>query len=170
MFLGLPCQQIELITVSRRIKDNVKEMERIDQALEGNTAYGQEIDLNVQKLAQILRTTEQRLNRMVSRTVVQEFQDELGVGQEFHPPGVSKLLTSKKESLASTVRMVGCRHEAIDCFMTRLLYSSSMLIVSKQLKSLLVAPFLFFSQTRFAKTPTIEEAWKKSSGLRWISW
>lgn len=91
--------------MSCRIKNNVQEMERIDQALKGNTVCGQDTDLNVQKLAQILRATEQRLDRIVSKAVVHELHDELGAGQEFRSPGVSELLTSTNDSLPETVRI-----------------------------------------------------------------
>lgn len=97
--------------MSRRIKYHVEEMARIDQALRGNTACGQDTDLNVQKLAQILRATERRLNRIVSKAVMQELHDELGAGQELRPPRVSELLNSTEDSLPEMVRMGKTRHD-----------------------------------------------------------
>lgn len=91
------------MSMSRDMEDNTRQMKRIDEVLDGDIANGQEIELKVQKFEQIERGTEERLNSMVSKTVVQELRDVLDTAQELDSPGVSMQSKSQKESLADTV-------------------------------------------------------------------
>lgn len=98
-------EQMELVDVQCRIERNVQQTKRLNENLEGGLESGQEIELKMQKLGQIVYVTEERLKRMVAKSVVQELQDILDDEQETHRPDASGAAKSNDASLAETVRI-----------------------------------------------------------------
>lgn len=98
-------EQVELVDVQRGIEINVQQTKSLDENLEGGLERGQEIELKMQKLGQIVYMTEERLKRMVAKSVAQELQDILDDEQETHRPDASGATKSNDASLADTVRI-----------------------------------------------------------------
>lgn len=88
-------------------EERVFQMKRIDGTLEDGVKNGQEIELKAQELDQIVRITEERLNHMVSKTLVQELQDILDAKQELEAPDEPAQGNWRTESLAEKVSIAG---------------------------------------------------------------
>ena len=102
--------------VQRGIERNMQQTKSLDENLEGGLASGQEIELKMQKLGQIVYVTEERLKRMVVKSVVQELQDILDDEQEIHRPDASEAAKSNDASLAETVSISSYPHGDVPCF------------------------------------------------------
>lgn len=97
---------MELKDVQRKIERNMEQIKSLDENLEGGLVRGQEVELKMKKLRQIAHVTEERFNRMVAKSVVQELEDILNDEQEIHRPDASmpaKSSGSCSTSLAETV-------------------------------------------------------------------
>lgn len=96
-------EQTELMDVQRGIERNMQQTKSLDENLEEGLGSAQEIELKMQKLGQIVYVTEERLKRMLAKSVVQELQDILDDEQETHRPDASGAAKSNDASLAETV-------------------------------------------------------------------
>lgn len=83
------CAQVELKCLARNIDGNIQQTKLIDETLVRDIAEGQKVEMITQKLGQIAHVSQERLDRMVSRTVVQELRDELDTQQQSEDASVS---------------------------------------------------------------------------------
>ncbi|CAN0546456.1 unnamed protein product, partial [Ectocarpus sp. 12 AP-2014] len=93
--------QVELKRLARNIDGNIQQTKLIDETLARDIAGGQEVEMITQKLGQIVHVSQERLNRMASRTVVQELRDVLETQQESDDASVSA--KTEEKNLAEVV-------------------------------------------------------------------
>lgn len=97
------CAQVELKRLARNIGGNIQQTELIDETLARDIAEGQKVEMSTQKLGQIVHVSQERFNRMVSRTVVQELRDVLDTQQESDDASVSP--KTEEKTLAEVVSL-----------------------------------------------------------------
>lgn len=104
LWLCVPADvQEELDTTRLSIQDNEQHIKRIDETLAVDVMASQEIDLKSRRLTQIVQTTEEKLNRMMSKTIAQELQAYLGAEEETKPLDATTMLEREKGSVADKV-------------------------------------------------------------------
>lgn len=94
---------MELKCLVRNIDGNIQQTKLIDETLARDIAEGQKIEMITQKLGQIAHVSQERLNRMVSRTVVQELRDVLDTQQESEDASVPA--KTEEKTLAEVVSL-----------------------------------------------------------------
>ncbi|CAM9506461.1 unnamed protein product [Ectocarpus fasciculatus] len=94
--------QVELKCLARNIDGNIQQTKLIDETLVRDIAEGQKVEMITQKLGQIAHVSQERLDRMVSRTVVQELRDELDTQEQSEDASVSA--KTEEKTLAEMIR------------------------------------------------------------------
>lgn len=95
--------QEELDTTRISSQDNEQHMKRMDETLAVDVGVGQEIDLKSQILMQVVQTTEDKLNRVMSKTIAQELQASLNAEEEGKPFDATTMLKWEEGNVADKV-------------------------------------------------------------------
>lgn len=96
-------KQVELTSLRRGIGKNVQQTKLINETLARDSKEGQDIEMIGQKLGQIAHVSEERSDRMASKTVAQELRDILNAEQELKSADSSVSAKLHQNSVAEIV-------------------------------------------------------------------
>lgn len=96
-------EQVELTSLRHGIEQNAQQTKLINETLSRDTKEGQDIEMVAQKLGQIANASEERSDRMASKTVGQELRDILNAEQELNSAGSSVSVKLHHDSVAEIV-------------------------------------------------------------------
>lgn len=99
----LAYEQVELTSLHHGIEQNAQQTKLINETLARDTKEGQDIEMVAQRLGQIAHASEERSDRMASKTIGQELRDVLNAERELNFADSSVSVKLHQDSVAEIV-------------------------------------------------------------------
>ncbi|CAM9559381.1 unnamed protein product [Scytosiphon promiscuus] len=134
--------QVKLESLKSRIGSNMQRLGVIDATLSRDIKEGRKVEANISKLGQIVRLSEDSIDPMAQKTVVQQLRAILDAEQDFKSDSASALGQSREKNIAQTIRNKASHQRrseekqwvGMDILINRALYSALSAVEHEELQ------------------------------------